>query len=161
MTSGARPRQDCQVSRRPAPPRGGPAWHPALRRAASLAPLLALGLVCAAAADDFNPSEVVVPPGQQPSTEGTATPGEAPRHALSEAMPEVYGEGEEAGLEGDVENWQDRRRWHYGTQYLFPLTRGMEDAGITGWVRYPVGVCTVVFDTLYLPFGAVAGLFGS
>jgi hypothetical protein len=58
------------------------------------------------------------------------------------------------------EDWSDRRAWRYGTQHLFPLTRGMEDAGIPPWGRWPLYVFTVPFDVAHAPLGALAGLYG-
>jgi hypothetical protein len=128
---------------------------------------LCLGLLLSArvGADEPSPAPVEGPASEAPAAEELPAgeePGEPePRDALSEAMPDVYGEGDMHGFAEDVEHWQDQRPWRYGTQYLFPLTRGMDDAGIHGWVRFPVGALTVLFDAAHLPIGAVAGLFGS
>jgi hypothetical protein len=128
---------------------------------------LCLGLLLAArvGADEPAPAPIESPPGEAAAAEevpaGEELGAPEPRDALSEAMPDVYGEGHMQGFAEGIEHWQDQRPWRYGTQYLFPLTRGMDDAGIHGWVRFPVGALTVVLDTAHLPFGAVAGLFGS
>jgi hypothetical protein len=59
-----------------------------------------------------------------------------------------------------VEDWYERRPWRYGAQNLFPLTRGMDDAGIPKALRWPLYVFTVPFDTGHLFFGALGGLYG-
>ena len=56
--------------------------------------------------------------------------------------------------------WADSRGWRYGTDYLFPLTRGGDEAGLPTWGRIVLSPITVALDTGMLPFGAVAGLFG-
>ena len=58
------------------------------------------------------------------------------------------------------EAWDDQRGWGYGTDYLFPLTRGGEEAGLPTWGRIVLSPITVVLDTAMLPFGALAGLLG-
>jgi hypothetical protein len=58
------------------------------------------------------------------------------------------------------EDWRDRRPWRYGTQHLFPLTRGMEDAGIPPWGRWPLYLFSVPLDAAHAPLGALAGLYG-
>lgn len=70
--------------------------------------------------------------------------------ALAEAGPSYSpGPAASASLDSD--------KWRYSTYYLYPLTRHM---GITrGW-RYAMYPLTVVFDTVQLPWGALAGLFG-
>jgi hypothetical protein len=60
-----------------------------------------------------------------------------------------------------VEDWNERRHWRYGTWGLFPLTRGMDDAGIPGAVQPFLYVLTVPFDLVQLPFAALGGLYGS
>ncbi len=58
------------------------------------------------------------------------------------------------------EAWDDERGWRYGIDYLFPLTRGGEEAGLPTWGRIVLSPITVVLDTAMLPFGALAGLLG-
>jgi hypothetical protein len=58
------------------------------------------------------------------------------------------------------QDWRERRPWRYGTQNLFPLTRGMEDAGVPPWGRWPLYVVSVPLDVAHLPLGALAGLYG-
>ena len=50
--------------------------------------------------------------------------------------------------------------WKYDTYYLYPLTRHIEELGVTSNWRYAFYPLTVVMDTAQLPFGAFAGLFG-
>jgi hypothetical protein len=57
-------------------------------------------------------------------------------------------------------DWAARNPWRYGTWCLFPLTRGMHDAGVPVWARPPLWVVTVPLDLVMLPFGAIGGLFG-
>lgn len=57
-------------------------------------------------------------------------------------------------------DWQRRRPWGYGTQQLYPLTRGMEDAGIPTWLRWPLYPFTAAFDTGNLAFSAIGALYG-
>jgi hypothetical protein len=108
----------------------------------------------------------------EPSAEAVELP--APEAALAEPAPaavqpyalagdelERYAlpPAESAGLTA-VEDWQRRRPWRYGTQNLFPLTRGMAEAGIPPVARWPLYVLTVPFDTGHLFFGALGGLYG-
>lgn len=60
-----------------------------------------------------------------------------------------------------MQRWQAQRPWRYGTQYFFPLTRGLEEAGVPARARPAAWVFTVPFDVAHLPFAAIAGLFGS
>jgi hypothetical protein len=50
--------------------------------------------------------------------------------------------------------------WKYDTYYLYPLTRHIDESGVTNNWRYALYPITVVMDTAQLPFGALAGLFG-
>lgn len=58
------------------------------------------------------------------------------------------------------EAWDDEHGWRYGTDYLFPLTRGGGEAGLPTWGRIVLSPITIALDTGLLPFGALAGLFG-
>jgi hypothetical protein len=51
--------------------------------------------------------------------------------------------------------------WHYDTQYLFGLSRGLFHENVSGAVKGVSLVGTVPFDLVGLPFALVAGLFGS
>ena len=57
-------------------------------------------------------------------------------------------------------DWQGRRSWGYGTQQLYPLTRGMQDAGIPTWLRWPLYPFTALLDTGNLAFSAIGALYG-
>jgi hypothetical protein len=65
-----------------------------------------------------------------------------------------------ADFESAEADWEGRRHWRYGTQHLFGLTRGMEDAGVPRLARPFLYVVTVPFDTVQLPLAAISGLFG-
>lgn len=120
-------------------------------RPSRLATALCAALVLAAAAagaDDTGPApEVELPQAAEPAGD-----------------PAVEGVGDEpqpfTGIPAR-EDWQSRRTWGYGTQNLYPLTRGMEDAGIPHWARWPLYPFTAVFDTGNLAFGAIGGLYGN
>ena len=70
--------------------------------------------------------------------------------------------GPEAAFTGELAraDWNRRRPWGYGSQQLYPLTRGMEDAGIPPLARWPLYPFTAIFDTGNLVFGAIGGLWG-
>ncbi len=59
-----------------------------------------------------------------------------------------------------LEQWRDARVWHYNTEYLFGVTRGLMDQNIPPWCEGAAWVVTVPFDIANLPFTALAGLFG-
>jgi len=90
----------------------------------------------------------------EPVAELGASPGE----------PETTGGPPAADSSEDFENaeadWEARRRWSYGTQHFFGLSRGMEDAGVPRLARPFLYVVTVPFDTVLLPVAAISGLFG-
>ncbi len=73
--------------------------------------------------------------------------------ALAEAGPS-YSPGPAASTSLDSD------KWSYSTYYLYPLTRHMDESEITGGWRYALYPLTVVLDTVQLPWGALAGLFG-
>jgi len=116
-----------------------------------LATALCAALVLAAAgsaADDTGPAaEVELPQASQPTgaleTEGM---GDEPQPFTGTSARQ---------------DWQQRRTWGYGSQNLYPLTRGMEDAGIPGWARWPLYPFTALFDTGNLAFSAIGGLYGN
>lgn len=60
-----------------------------------------------------------------------------------------------------AQDWANRRPWSYGTRQLYPLTRGMADAGIPAPARWALYPFTVVFDTGNLAFSALGGLYGN
>jgi len=59
-----------------------------------------------------------------------------------------------------VERWRAGRTWHYSTDYLFGVTRGLEDEVMPIWCERAAWIVTVPFDIANLPFAALAGLFG-
>jgi hypothetical protein len=117
---------------------------------ASLTLLVALGLPGLAAADELGGPETQVAPAEEPAAapEPRALPPVAP-------LPPQGNFGDRA-----IEDWSDRTPWGYGTDYLFPLTRGMEAAGVPRWARYPLYPLTVPLDLIQLGVGAIGGLWG-
>jgi hypothetical protein len=100
---------------------------------------------------------------------GSALADEIPSEPIAElgaapAEPEPATAPPKADRSEDFESaeaeWEDRRRWRYGTQHFFGLSRGMEDAGVPGLARPFLYVLTVPFDTVHLPIAAISGLFG-
>jgi hypothetical protein len=125
------------------------------RRRAPLAVILGAALWLAAGAalaDEASAPEVDVPQTPAPELKQETAP------ALERRPLEAGG-----AFTGRVarEDWQSRRPWHYGTQQLFPLTRGMAEAGIPAPLRWPLYPFTVAFDTGNAVFGAIAGLYGN
>lgn len=122
--------------------------------AAGLGAALALAAGTALADEAGEAPEVAVP--QQPGGEAAAPAAPETRRELGTATPPSE------PFTGEVarHDWQARRPWGYGTQQLYPLTRGMADAGIPAWARWPLYPFTVAFDTGNLVFGAIGGLFG-
>ena len=59
-----------------------------------------------------------------------------------------------------LEQWRDGRAWHYNTEYLFGVTRGLKDQNIPPMCERAAWIVTVPFDIANLPFTALAGLFG-
>jgi hypothetical protein len=138
---------------------------------AALALLLAVGLPAAADTDPAEPIEA-----ETVDAQAGGVPAEVEAEA-AEAAPmldepiatDVPPVPEDAALATEPdpftgrlarEDWSERRPWRYGTQHLFPLTRGMDDAGVPSWGRWPLYLFTVPFDVAHAPLGAVAGLYG-
>lgn len=99
--------------------------------------------------------EVRAPEAEVPQTPAAELPQETAAALQREPL-----EGQPLTGRAAREDWQSRRPWHYGTQQLFPLTRGMAEAGIPAPARWPLYPFTVAFDTGNAVFGAIAGLFG-
>jgi hypothetical protein len=78
------------------------------------------------------------------------------------AAAEGYATGDsgESGAAVDAGDRGGDRAWRYDTYYLFPLTRHMGEAEIPLPCRIPLYPFAVAVDTVQLPFGAIAGLFG-
>lgn len=111
-------------------------------------PALLLALCGVAGADEMDAGEVAIPELEQVAPESVG---------LAETPPADDGsyDGRTA-----IDAWDDARTYGYGTQLIFPFTRGMADVGVTGWARWPMGVLTVPLDVVFLPGGLVAGIFG-
>jgi hypothetical protein len=116
------------------------------RLATALCTALVLGAAGARAGDTGPAPEVEVPQAAEPA--GV----EQILEAADEAKPFT-------GIDAR-QDWQSRRSWGYGTQNLYPATRGMQDAGIPRWARWPLYPFTAVFDTGNLVFSAIGGLYG-
>ncbi len=89
--------------------------------------------------------------------------------ALALAAPASHAEASDASLRKDfprpsdnpaLEQWREGREWRYSTEYLFGVTRGLEDQNIPPFCEYAAWVVTIPFDIANLPFSALAGLFG-
>ncbi len=85
---------------------------------------------------------------------------EVPIQQSVEAIAEASLNAQPFGGAAAREDWQSRRSWGYGTQQLYPLTRGMEDAGIPTWLRWPLYPFTGLLDTGNLAFSAIGALYG-
>ena len=111
----------------------------------------ALGAALALAAGDSRADD----PSPAPEVEIPAPEEPAP----SASRPAA---GEDEAFTGAAarRDWNDRHRWHYGTQNLYPLTRGLGETGIPAWARWPLYPFTAVLDTGNLVFGAIGGLYG-
>jgi len=147
--------------------RGGPdRVYPAVERrtdamsARSLAVLLALSIVGAAIAPATRADEAPSTPIETPREPEPLEAGAEP--APSEPSPEALPPFPAGGYDGEIaiRDWQDRRPWRYGTWNLFPLTRGMDDAGLPLAARIPLYLFTVPFDLAQLPLAAIGGLYG-
>lgn len=113
-----------------------------------IAGTLLIALCSAASADEMEAGEVAIPAIEEEQPEAvTPTP--------AEPQPYTVYDGRSA-----IDAWDDTRGIRYGTHRLFPFTRGMKDAGITGWARWPMGILTLPLDLVFLPAGIVAGLWG-
>ncbi len=67
------------------------------------------------------------------------------------------------GLQGVTaeRDWQERRQWRYGTDRLFPLTKGLSEAGVPPLARWPLYPFTIAFDAGNFVFSALGGLYGN
>jgi hypothetical protein len=90
------------------------------------------------------------------STGDVADPAPTP---ISEIA--VPGDFSSKPTQSGMDHWNEQNPWRYGTEYLFPLTRGLERSGLPSFLQPAAMVFTVPFDLGNLPLGAVAGLFGS
>jgi hypothetical protein len=132
------------------------------RRSLAATCLLAASSLAAphAARADEASAEGVEVPAPEPAAPEAAAPGVQPYPLAGEELGRyALPPAESAGLTPE-QDWQQRRPWRYGTQNLFPLTRGMAEAGIPSVARWPLYLFTVPFDTGHLFFGALGGLYG-
>ena len=116
-----------------------------------VAGMLAIALCGAASADEVAAGEVPIPTPETAEPEPEAAP---PTPTLP-SQPYAAYDGRAA-----IDAWDDTRGIRYGTDMIFPLTRGMQDVGITGWARWPMTAVSVPLDLVFLPTGLIAGLFG-
>lgn len=83
--------------------------------------------------------------------------------ALAEAGPSSatsYPPGYPEPGERAIADWEASNPWHYSTDPLFSLTRGLSEEQLPEAGRYALYVVTVPLDLVQLPAAAVAGLFG-
>ena len=109
------------------------------------------------------PAEPAPAAEEAPMAEPAPTAEVAPMVEPAEAVPgNLAGTTEVETFDGRLarDDWGDRRPWRYGTQHLFPFTRGMQDAGIPPAARWPLYLFSVPFDVAHAPLGALAGLYG-
>jgi hypothetical protein len=113
--------------------------------------VLALALCGASSADEIEAGEVGIPAPDAAESE-PATPA-----AVTDLPSAPY---EASDGRAAIHAWDDARGWRYGTDMIFPFTRGLDDLGITGWTVLPAGLVTVPLDLICLPTGLIAGLYG-
>ena len=95
-----------------------------------------------AGADDVGGESIVV-------SSGDGDAAQADRDSAYAAIPS-----------NDHIRWVDGGQWRYGTYYLFPLTRNMDESGLARgwqWALYPLAVG---IDVVQLPAGLFGGLYG-
>jgi len=99
------------------------------------------------------------PPGDDPAT--TRDGNDAPTLSAAEVQTlELSSMRDLPPGQTAIETWRDENPWHYSTDWIFPLTRGLDEVGAQGWVEWLAYVVTVPIDLAQLPLGAIAGLFG-
>jgi hypothetical protein len=115
---------------------------------------LALALPGLALADVTGAPETPVP-----------TQAEKPVKALPEPArvisPDNPGGWADPPGETAIEDWGRQTPWGYGTDAVFPLTRNVYEADIPLWAKIPAYPFTGAFDVIWLPLGALGGLWGS
>lgn len=84
---------------------------------------------------------------------GASVAQAAPRP--SEPAPEAHARGERA-----IAEWNASNSWHYGTDPIFGLSRGLEENGLIGGARIAVLFLTVPLDLAQLPAALIAGFWG-
>jgi hypothetical protein len=115
-----------------------------------VAATLTLAICGVASGDDFEVDDIVIDATPDAPVPEVTAPAEA-----APLPPHTHYDGRSA-----IDAWDDTRGYRYGTEMLFPFTRGMEDAGIRGWARWPMGILTIPLDVALLPTGLIAGLWG-
>ena len=83
----------------------------------------------------------------------TAAPAFADDDVIRSDLPSAYDNPA-------LESWHDSQEWHYDSDYLFGMTRGLESAGVRETARPAAWIFSVPFDLALLPVAALAGLFG-
>ncbi|MCZ6465205.1 MAG: hypothetical protein O7A09_12795 [Proteobacteria bacterium] len=83
-------------------------------------------------------------------------------HAAMDAttQPPFFEDKLQSASHRAVASWNAENPWRYSTDFLFALTRGAAAADMHVAARVTVGVLVAPFDLAYLPFAALAGLFG-
>lgn len=108
---------------------------------------------------------VAAPAGATTATRATIPPATAAAAALpatetTSAAPLLLAAGEASGSGSlaDFEKAQDTSG--YNSEYIFALTRGLADSSIHPAGKVPLFIFTLPLDVVFLPFAAIAGLFG-
>ena len=58
-------------------------------------------------------------------------------------------------------DWNERRQWRYGTDRLFPLTKGLSETGMPTAARWALYPFTIALDAGNFVFSALGGLYGN
>ena len=74
--------------------------------------------------------------------------------------PAPMEQADRAAGERAVADWQARNSWHYGSDAIFGLSRGLEEAGVARGGRIALWFVTVPLDLMNLPAAVLAGLWG-
>jgi hypothetical protein len=120
--------------------------------------LLVLGLPALAAADETPAPELSV--RQEPGVERELQPPLTEGGPARSIAPQTSGGWSDAPGEIAIEDWQRQNPYGYGTDVIFPLTRGVRDADLELWAKIPVYPVAAIFDVIQLPIGALGGLWG-
>ncbi len=95
------------------------------------------------------------------SASATAAPVAAPAVQEPQRAPFLLAANEGGTASGslaDFEKAQDTPG--YNSEYIFALTRGLADSSIHPAGKVPLFIFTLPLDVVFLPFAAIAGLFG-
>ncbi len=113
---------------------------------------LALALIAA-------PAVAAAAPQSSPSV--AAAPSRAAAQETRIAADDSSSSSAQSGSKGslsDFEKAQDTSG--YNSEYLFALTRGLANSSINPAGKVPLFIFTLPLDVVFLPFAAIAGLFG-